>query len=376
MAADPVIRYSDIDDRRKALYQAFDAYFTRRCHDAFASRGRYWQRQYTSPEEYTRSVEPMRAAFAAMIGYGGQPACDPEPRWESLAETERYSLRRLWLQVLPGVRQDALYLVPTGPRRRRPLVVAQHGLTGTPEEACGFVERAGGPDDPYLRFGIRLAERGFVVLAPHMVGGYGVDGPGARFVPELGEEEWARGRTQLYRKAYLIGERLIGTEFMCISRLIDYVCTLPEVDSLRLGFYGLSQGGQSALFFPAVDTRIRVTVSSAFFQRRIGKMIDYDNPVTPYVKTFEEDKFFAGWLKYFDDSDVVSLICPRAFAAETGRLDTAVWHEHSLAAYEEAREHYRRLGIEDRIAYLGHDGGHVARGVESIDFIEKHLGTP
>jgi cephalosporin-C deacetylase-like acetyl esterase len=314
----------------------------------------------------------MRALFAQMIGYGGQPECDPEPEWEDVAETDRYTVRRLWLQVLPGVRMDALYLVPLGDGKR-PLVVAQHGLCGTPEEACGFVHDAIRDDYSYHRMGIRLAERGFVVLAPHMVGGYGTDEGGARFVPELGTEEWARGRTQIYRKAYLIGERLIGTELMCISRILDYVATLPEVDPERIGFYGLSQGGQCALFFPAVDKRVIATVCSAFFQRRIGKMIDYSYPRTPYIKTYEEDKFFWGWLKYFDDADIVSLICPRAFAAETGRQDGAVWHEASRAAYEEAREHYRRLGIEDRIAYLEHEGGHVARGVESLDFLARHL---
>ncbi|NPV07072.1 MAG: hypothetical protein HPY83_03790 [Anaerolineae bacterium] len=372
MTDDPIIDYADIDQRRRALYEGFDAYFTRRCHQAFDTRVERWDRHYGSIPEYERSMEPMRARFAAMIGYGGQPDCDPQPRWEDLGQTERFSLKRLWLQVLPEVWEDALFLIPHG-SGPRPLVVAQHGLCGTPEEACGFVVDAIRPDYSYHRMGIRLAERGFVVLAPHMVGGFGTDEGGARYVPALGDQEWARARTQLYRKAYLIGERLIGTEFMCTSRLLDYVSTLPEVDPNRIGFYGLSQGGQSALFFPAVDTRIKASVSSAFFQRRIGKMIDYDYPRTPYVKTFEEDKFFAGWLKYFDDSDVVSLICPRAFAAETGRQDGAVWYEASRAAYEDAREHYRRLGIEDRIAYLEHDGGHVARGVESLDFLARYL---
>lgn len=373
MSNDLLISYADIDQRRRWLYEAFDRYFTQRCYQAFECRGRHWDRHYGSISEYVRSIEPMRAFFADMIGYGGQPECTPEPELEDLGATSEYAVKRLWINVLPGVRQDALLLVPTG-AGRRPLVIAQHGLCGTPEEACGFVHDAVKADYSYHRMGIRLAERGFVVLAPHMVGGYGTQESGARFVPSLGSEEWARARTQLYRKAYLIGERLIGTEFMCISRLLDYVSTLPEVDPERIGFYGLSQGGQSALFFPAVDTRIKVTVSSAFFQRRIGKMIDYDYPRTPYIKTFEEDKFFKGWLRYFDDSDVVSLICPRAFAAETGRTDGAVWFEASRAAYEEAREHYHRLGLDERIAYFEHDGGHVARGIESIDFLARHLG--
>lgn len=372
MSQEFIIDYESIDERRRSLYEDFDAYFTSRCYEAFENRSHYWDRHYSSILEYTRSVEPMRILFAEMIGYGGQPECDPEPEWEELGEGSNYSIKRLWLQVLPEVREDALFLIPKG-GGKRPLVVAQHGLCGTPEEACGFVTDAIRDDYSYHRMGIRLAERGFVVLAPHMVGGFGTNEGGARFVPALGTQEWARARTQLYRKAYLIGERLIGTEFMCTSRLIDYASTLPEVDADRIGFYGLSQGGQSALFFPAVDTRIKATVSSAFFQQRIGKMIDYNYPRTPYVKTFEEDKFFSGWLNYFDDADVVSLICPRAFAAETGRQDGAVWYEASRKAYEEAREHYQRLGIEDRIAYLEHGEGHIARGIESLDFLARHL---
>lgn len=373
MSSDPQIGYDEIDERRRKLYENFDAYFTKRCYEAFANRSQQWDRHYSSIAEYQRSVEPMRAVFAEMIGYGGQPdADDPQPVWEDVASTDQYRVRRLWYTPLPDVRVDALFILPHG-SGPRPLVVAQHGLCGTPEEACGFVYDAVKEDYSYHRMGIRLAERGFAVLAPHMVGGYGANEGNTRFVPALGNEEWARARTQLYRKAYLIGERLIGTEFMCTSRLLDYVSTLPDIDASRIGFYGLSQGGQSALFFPAVDTRIKVSVSSAFFQHRIGKMIDYNYPRTPYIKCFEEDKFFKGWLKYFDDADIVSLICPRAFAAETGQKDQAVWFEGSRKSYKEACEHYRRLGIEDRIAYFEHESGHIARGIESIDFIAKHL---
>ena len=228
-----------------------------------------------------------------MIGYGSQPSVI-EPRWEDLGQTDAYAIKRLWLQVLPEVWRTRCSWFPTASGA---LVVAQHGLWYS-EEACGFVH------DAIAR--LQLSPHGHTPgrarlrrAGAHMVGGFHKRGGSVR---ALGKQEWARARTQLYRKAYLIGERLIGTEFMCTSRLLDYVSTLPEVDPDRIGFYGLSQGGQSALFFPAVETRIKATVSSAFFQRRIGKMIDYDYARTPYVKTFEEDKFFANWLRYFDDS--------------------------------------------------------------------------
>ena len=384
MTAEPFFDYDEIDPRRRQLYEGFDRYFTQRCHNAFAERARHWTRDYSDATSYVSSVEPMRARFAAMIGYGGQPECDPEPEWQDIAVTDRYTVRRLWLTVLPGepgepgvpgvpgVRMDALYLTPPGDGPW-PLVIAQHGLGGTPEECCGFAPEPANPAYSYLRMGARLAERGFAVIAPHMVAGYGTSERGPLGVPELGDADWAWARTQLYRKSYLIGERLIGTEFMCLSRVLDHVAALPEVDAERIGFYGLSQGGLTGLMLPAVEQRIKVSVASAFFQRRLGKMIDYDFPRSPYLKTCEEDRFFAGWLKYFDDADVVSLICPRAFAAETGRQDPAIWPDGSRAAYEEAREHYRKLGIEERIAYFEHDGGHVARGIETFDFIAAQL---
>ena len=372
MNRDPIVELDEIDRRRRQLYEDFDQYFTNRCHAAFARRAEHWARDYADLDQYVRSIEPMRARFAAMIGYGGQPQCDPQVQWQDVAETGSYTLRRLWLTVLPGVTMDALVLVPPG-EGPRPLVVAQHGLGSTPEDCCGFVPEPANQGFSYRRMGIRLAERGFVVLAPHMVGGFGAGESRPLFVPDLGRADWAMARTQLYRKSYLIGERLIGTEFMCISRLLDYVTTLPEVDPGRIGFYGLSQGGLTALMLPAVDERIQVTVSSAFFQQRLGKMIDYDYPASPYISTCEEDRFFHAWLKYFDDADVVSLICPRAFAAETGRHDPATWPEASRAAYAEARQHYHRLGLEHRIAYFEHDAGHDARGIESLEFLATHL---
>lgn len=374
MADDLVLGYDEIDQRRKALYQGLDQYYNLRCHRAFAERSTQWARSYASIPAYLRSIEPQRRRLAAMIGYGGQPECDPNPAWEEVGSTAYCSVRRLWLNILPGVRSDALYLVPHGDKvGRRPLVIAQHGLNGTPEECCGLVTDAVKPDYSYHRIGLRLAERGFVVLAPHMVGGYGTLEGGPRYAPELGTAEWAWARTQLYRKAYLLGENLFGTELMGLSRLLEYASTLPEVDPAHMGIYGLSQGGQTALFWPAVETRLAAAVSSAWFQRRIGKMIDYDYPRTPFIKTYEEDKFFPGWLACFDDSDIVSLICPRAFAAETGQLDGAVWYQASRTACEEAAEHYRRLGILERIAYYEHASGHIARGIESVEFLARQL---
>ena len=44
-----------------------------------------------------------------------------------------------------------------------------------------------------------------------------------------------------------------------------------------------------------------------------------------------------------------------------------------IEEFEEAREHYRKLGIADRIDIDLHEGGHEIRMEKSLDFLRKWL---
>lgn len=44
-----------------------------------------------------------------------------------------------------------------------------------------------------------------------------------------------------------------------------------------------------------------------------------------------------------------------------------------LREYEETREHYSRLGLEDRIDIDLHEGGHEIRLEKSLDFLRTWL---
>jgi hypothetical protein len=70
----------------------------------------------------------------------------------------------------------------------------------------------------------------------------------------------------------------------------------------------------------------------------------------------------------------VSLIAPRAFAVEAGRKDSSVDFEKAEAEFARAQEHYARLGIADRIGFIGHREGHVSATRRAFEFLEQHLG--
>jgi len=373
------IPWEDIDERRRALFEQYELWLRRRLEQLEAGgREERWQRDFASLEAYERSIEPNRERWRDFLTTWDEPRCDLQPRIEHVAETERFRLERVWLQVRPGLEMDALLLTPHTGRvgasvpDALPAVVCQHGMNGTPEEACGL--DPAGDTNPYNYCGVRLAEMGFVVIAPHEVGGFGALQGGAHYVGGKAELPFYGARNFLHRHAVIQGINLMGMDLYHVSRAVDYLTTLPHVDAERIGFYGLSQGGTSALWLPAADTRIKATVCAAFFNHRLPKYLESggDN-YTAYIDTAEEDRFYWGQMNEFSDWEILSLTCPRAFMVEAGREDKAAYWPMVQEEFARAHEVYERLGVGDRLQLCLHDGGHINRAVESLAFLKRWL---
>jgi dienelactone hydrolase len=369
MADDPLMAETDIQARREKLYEAFDAYYSRLCAQTEETRQERWHRDFSSPEAYVKSVEPNRQRFLEMLGGWHWERGELEARVEHVADTDRYRLERVWLRCFEDIEMDCLLLTPPG-EGPRPVVMAQHGLSGTPEQVCGLFK----PESGYNRIGIRLAEAGYVVIAPHMAGGCAEGEGGESYAPGLKGISWGRARTRLNRKAFQVGQRLFGAEMFCLSRAVDYLGTLPTVDPERLGFYGLSQGGQTALWFPAIEQRIKCSVEASFFNHRyLKQVVPGGDNYTAYLDTEEEDKFYPAQLLEFSDSDIASLICPRAFFVEQGTDDRAVYWKAAQDEFEKLKAIYERLGIPERTDICVFEGGHEIRAVESLAFLNRWL---
>lgn len=172
----------------------------------------------------------------------------------------------------------------------------------------------------------------------------------------------------------MAGGALFGLDMMGASRGVDYLLATGEVDAARVGMYGLSQGGQSAMFLPALDERIQASVESAYFSARLPKLI---GPVraTSYLDSSEEDKFFPDVVRCFGDADLVSLIAPRPFAVEAGLLDGAVDFELAKEEYARAAVHWALLGVPERVEFIPHNQGHVSATRRAMEFLCEHLGV-
>ena len=339
------------EQMRADLQAGYDAYYSYRCSQSPQEVAARWNCDFSSIAAYEKSVEPNRQRWFEFLGGWHWDRGELSPRVEPVFEADGLKCDRVWLTPIPGVELDCLLIRPVELEGPAPAILAQHGLASTPEHVVGCLEEPGA----YHSFGYGLAKLGYIVIAPRMV----------TFIEK---------RKRIYRKAMLMGQRLMGAEMFALSRAIDYLETLEHVDVGRIGMYGLSQGGMSALWLPACDKRIKATVCSAYFNVRWRDMVvpGGENYVS-YIGTEEEDKFFRGQLLEFSDGDIASLICPRAFFVEAGKTDKAAYWKMQLEEFEKVKETYSKLGIEDRCGIEVFEGGHEINFVGAVEFLNRHL---
>jgi Prolyl oligopeptidase family len=112
-------------------------------------------------------------------------------------------------------------------------------------EVCGL---RGDPDQAYAA---ELAQRGFISIAPDAIG--------------FEDRNWSGGKNVGWfelSSRLVLGRTLLADCLQEVSLAIDYATGLPEADSDRVGFIGHSYGGRMAMWAPAWDDRIRVSVSN------------------------------------------------------------------------------------------------------------------
>ena len=249
------------------------------------------------------------------------------------------------------LRGRAILALPKGRQGPVPLVIAQHGVNSAPEDVFGVRDAMG----MYGGYGRKLAEEGFAVVAPMNV---------SQAVP--------RGRQE--RLCALLGYSLWGLEIYRTMRLLDYLETRPEVDVKRTAMYGLSLGGAATLFLTPLEPRIRAAIVSAFFNQRVRKLIVDDPRYGCFLSIPDAEHWWMrGWMREFSDSDLVSMICPRPLRIEHGKGDGIAWWPMVVEEFEASAQHYRSLGLGDRIELDLHEGGHEIRLEGGLAFLRKWL---
>lgn len=306
------------------------------------------------PANFVARGDEWRMRFEEeILGTFDEDRLPANPRTRKLKETDAWTMWEVGLDVHPGFEAWGVLLLPKDikPGERRPVVVCQHGRNGVPRDCVDVGKPA------YSDFAARLAERGYITLAPH------------NLYRHEDRYRW------LDRKANLVGGTLFTFIVASHRQWLDWLATLPEVDPQRIAFYGLSYGGETAVRVPTVIPGYCLSICSGDFNQWTRKVADPDFPGS-FMKSVEWEMPYWNLGQTYDYSEMAAMIFPRPFFVERGHHDlvsTDAWVAHE---YAKVRHLYARFGLADRTGIEFFHGGHSIHGVGSFEFLERHLGKP
>jgi dienelactone hydrolase len=320
----------------------------------------FWRKlRNVSTNDWVSATKEFRDYFWDEIIGRFPKASEPiNPHTQKILDKPKWTGYEVTLEVWPDVFAWGMLLVPKDlkPGERRPVVVCQHGLEGVPMDTITDDPKSGGY--PYYKaFAARLAERGFITFAPHN--------------PYRGHDAFR----VLQRKANPLRKSLFSVILAQHDRILDWLSALPFVDPQRIGFYGLSYGGKTAMRVPSLLDRYCLSICSADFNEWIKKNVTVYSPYSYlYTGEYEMVEFNLGHT--FNYAEMATLIAPRPFMVERGHNDGVAPDEWVAYEYAKVRRIYDTLGIGDRTAIEFFNGPHTINGVGTFRFLEEHLNWP
>jgi hypothetical protein len=314
-----------------------------------ARAAKAWNRDYSSINALQRSVEPNRRRWEKVI----KPPLVQKSGPLQKTDYPLQGIQAEWLKLpLGSITAEAILAFPAKASKtnRVPLIIVQHGIGSGPETPFEN-------GDSYHAYAKALLDAGFAVLAP------------------LNLRSIER-RNHIERLCRMADMSIPGIELVRVQHLLDLVLADPRVDAERVGMWGVSLGGMATMFWMPLEPRIKAAVVSAWFNDRRNKMVIPDERYSCFLETTEEYVFLSGWLTEFSDDDLVSLICPRPLQIQHGKKDGIAYWPGVVQEFNRAKEHYRKLSIDNRMEMVMHEGGHEAIVDKGVAFLSKWLNSP
>lgn len=347
----------DRDARMRRQFHQIVDYNHRLVRDSPQRRSGFWAKaDASSVRAWKDSTQFYRDyIWDEVIGRLPAPDRPAGPKTRRIYDHTDFEGYEVVLDVWEDVFAYGVLLVPKGlrPGERRPVVVAQHGLEGRPTDLAD-------PDvdhRAYHRYGARLAQEGFVVYAPQN--------------PYIGRDRFR----QIWRKAHPLKLSLYSFIVGQHQQTLAWLKSLPFVDGDRIGFYGLSYGGKTAMRIPPLLDDYALSICSADFNEWVWKNTSTTDRYS-YLFTQEYDMLEFSFANVINYAELATLMAPRPFMVERGHSDGVAPDEWVAYEFAKVRRFYNRLGLGDKTEIEFFDGPHEIHGEGTFDFLRKHLDWP
>jgi dienelactone hydrolase len=326
--------------------------------EAPKKRAAFWSKADASSAERWKQTTQFHRDYIwdEVIGRLPSPSQAANARTRQIYDEPKFKGYEVMLDVWPDVFAYGILLVPKdlNPGERRPVVVCQHGLEGRPRDTIENNEAY----HYYKQFAARLAEQGFVTFSPQN--------------PYIGRDRFRLIQRQGHPSKLALFSFILGQH----ERLLDWLASQSFVDPDRIGFYGLSYGGKTAVRVPPLLDRYALSICSADFNEWVWKNTRIDSRYS-YLVTLEYDMIEFDFANVVNYSELANLMAPRPFMVERGHHDGVAPDE--WVAYEYAKTRYfyaTKLKIPENTEIEFFDGPHTINGQGTFAFLRKHLKWP
>ena len=288
-----------------------------------------------SLEEWEDRRETLRTEFLDMLGLWPMPErTDLNVEVTGVIEEDDFTVKNLHFQSLPGLYVTANLYLPADIQEPAPTILYVCGHASSIQDGI-----SSGNKVTYHHHAVWFAQNGYVCLiidTVHLGEILGIHHG------TYSEDMWwwnARGYTPA------------GLETWNSIRAIDYLESLPQVDSGRIGMTGRSGGGAYSWWTAAVDPRIAATVP-------VAGITDLHNHVVDGVVEGHCDCMYFINTREWDYPVVAALIAPRPLLIANTDRDHIYPLDGVVRLHEQTRRIYEFYGAEEDLGLLIAPGPH------------------
>lgn len=278
-------------------------------------------------------------------------------------ECEGYIRERVELSIVSGLTFGAYILIPDNASGKLPGVIAVHGHGYGSKQICGMQLDGTidtGEPDIYNHFAVQLVKKGFIVIAPDVIGF------GERLLKSdlAADPNTPSSCYTLSTHLLMLGKTLTGLRVAEMLGTLDYFALRPEVDPTRIGIAGFSGGSLIAYISSALDERIRASLLIGFPNTFKDSIMAVHHCVCNYTP---------GILMQAELPELMGLIAPRPLFLESGDNDPIFPAQGFSKAVQQLQQIYKQEDAENLLQFDLFHGVHEISGRKSFDWLNSVL---
>jgi dienelactone hydrolase len=309
-----------------------------------------------SASEWADQEQRLRKHVLDDVAFHGWPGewVQSAPNFQEAGVLETgngYRVRKFRYEIVPGFAATALLYEPEKTNGRVPAILNVIGH-----------EPMGNAAEYEQKRCINFAKRGIVALSLGWVG--------------FGELAIKGDDHDDAASLDLVGSNALGFFYLAMRRGLDYLATLPQVDTTRLGVTGLSGGGWQTILLSSMDPRVAVAVEVAGF----GAL---PSNITRPADTSEVEEDATDLTQGEDYPFFVAMRAPRPTLLIHNAEDDCCFRAALVKPYiyDQVRPFFKLLGKPDDLGwYESSDPGthnyQLFNRLQAYRFFQEHFRLP